>query len=83
MDPYPAIQPSYAERLIALAQECLREPASRLLDAEIYCAVHGMSDLNYSQTQICWKPGKTGKSYCWISTARRLALSPRRRLRGC
>lgn len=26
--------------------ECLREPASRLLDAEIYCAVHGISDLN-------------------------------------
>jgi hypothetical protein len=33
-------------RLLALAERCLQEPASRRLDGEIYCAVHGKSDLN-------------------------------------
>jgi hypothetical protein len=32
--------------LVALAGRCLREPASRCLDGEIYCALHNIEDIN-------------------------------------
>jgi hypothetical protein len=32
--------------LVALAGRCLREPASRRLDGEIYCALHNVRDIN-------------------------------------
>ena len=32
--------------LVALAGRCLREPASRRLDGEIYCALHNIRDIN-------------------------------------
>ena len=32
--------------LVALAGRCLREPASRRLDGEIYCALHNIEDIN-------------------------------------
>ena len=32
--------------LVALAGRCLREPASRRLDGEIYCALHKIRDIN-------------------------------------
>ncbi|MEA2805628.1 MAG: hypothetical protein QOE49_5723 [Rhodospirillaceae bacterium] len=32
--------------LVALAGRCLREPASRRLDGEIYCALHNIKDIN-------------------------------------
>ena len=32
--------------LVALAGRCLREPASRRLDGEIYCALHNIRDTN-------------------------------------
>jgi hypothetical protein len=32
--------------LVVLANRCLNEPASRALDTEIYCAIHGIADGN-------------------------------------
>jgi hypothetical protein len=32
--------------LVVLANRCLNEPASRALDTEIYCAIHGIPDGN-------------------------------------
>jgi hypothetical protein len=32
--------------MVVLANRCLNEPASRALDTEIYCAIHGMTDGN-------------------------------------
>lgn len=32
--------------LMDLALRCLREPASRALDGEIYCAIHNIEDVN-------------------------------------
>jgi hypothetical protein len=32
--------------LVALANRCLSEPASRALDSEIYCAIHDITDGN-------------------------------------
>lgn len=37
---------SPAGRLVGLAARCLREPPSRRLDGEIYCALHNVGDLN-------------------------------------
>ena len=33
-------------KLGELAERCLREPASRCLDGEIYCVVHNIEDMN-------------------------------------
>jgi hypothetical protein len=36
----------HSEQLRRLAEACLRERPSRRLDGEIYCALHGIADLN-------------------------------------
>ncbi len=47
MGVHPAVlQRPPAESLVALAGRCLREPASRRLDGEIYCALHNIRDIN-------------------------------------
>jgi hypothetical protein len=47
MEAHPAaLKAPSADRLTTLAMKCLREPASRRLDGEIYCAVQGIRDLN-------------------------------------
>lgn len=40
------MQPLCSATLVALAHRCLEEPPSRGLDAEIYCALHGIEDAN-------------------------------------
>jgi hypothetical protein len=47
MEVYPAVPPRPSvSSLVALADRCLREPASRRLDGEIYCALHNIEDIN-------------------------------------
>jgi hypothetical protein len=47
MEVYPAVlQRPPVTSLVALAGRCLREPASRRLDGEIYCALHNIEDIN-------------------------------------
>src|SRR5260370_29123519 len=47
MEVHPAVLPSSpVSSLVALAGRCLREPASRRLDGEIYCALHNIEDIN-------------------------------------
>jgi hypothetical protein len=40
-----------AATLHHLGQRCLEEPASRRLDGEIYCAIHGVIDANLLWTE--------------------------------
>lgn len=40
------MQPLCSATLVSLAHRCLEEPPSRSLDAEIYCALHGIADAN-------------------------------------
>jgi hypothetical protein len=42
---FPAHQPVSA-KLYGVGARCLREPASRRLDGEIYCAIHNVTDSN-------------------------------------
>jgi hypothetical protein len=47
MEVCPAVlQEPPVRSLVALADRCLREPASRRLDGEIYCALHNIEDIN-------------------------------------
>jgi hypothetical protein len=47
MEVHPAVPTRPPVRsLVALAGRCLREPASRRLDGEIYCALHNIRDIN-------------------------------------
>jgi hypothetical protein len=47
MEVHPAVfRRLPARSLVALAGRCLREPASRRLDGEIYCALHNIKDIN-------------------------------------
>ena len=46
MQPLCSAAPLCSATLVALAHRCLEEPPSRALDAEIYCALHGIADAN-------------------------------------
>ena len=50
-----------ASRLLALAERCLQEPASRQLDGEIYCAVHYIEDLNSLSMPNLWDAKLSGQ----------------------
>lgn len=41
-----SISPTNSSTLASLADRCLAEAPSRALDAEIYCAIHGIQDGN-------------------------------------
>jgi hypothetical protein len=50
-----------AVRLIALAERCLHERASRRLDGEIYCAVHNIEDINTLSNDNLWEAKRNGQ----------------------
>jgi hypothetical protein len=50
-----------ALRLIALAERCAHEPASRQLDGEIYCAVHNIEDINLFSDDNLWEAKRNGQ----------------------
>ena len=55
MNAHSAVSPDpEADRLLALAERCLQEPASRQLDGEIYCAVHYIEDRNSLSMPNLW-----------------------------
>ena len=62
MDGYTAfdIEPS-AQRLLALAEQCLVEAPSRRLDGEIYCAVHHIMDMNGLRDHNLWEARERGE----------------------
>ena len=62
MDGYTAfdIDPS-AQRLLALAEQCLVEAPSRRLDGEIYCAVHHIVDMNHLDAHNLWEARESGE----------------------
>jgi hypothetical protein len=62
MDGYTAfdIDPS-AQRLLALAEQCLVEAPSRRLDGEIYCAVHHIMDMNDLNAHNLWEARVSGE----------------------
>ena len=62
MDAYPAVFPDpEATRLLALADRCLQERASRGLDGEIYCAIHCIDDLNPLSQANMWDAKQNGQ----------------------
>ena len=50
-----------ALRLIALAERCAHEPASRQLDGEIYNAVHNIEDFNLFPDDNLWEAKRNGQ----------------------
>ncbi len=50
-----------ALRLIALAERCAHEPASRQLDGEIYCAVHNIEDIDLLSDDNLWEAKRDGQ----------------------
>ena len=62
MDGYTAfdIDPS-AQRLLALAEQCLVEAPSRRLDGQIYCAVHHIMDMNHLNAHNLWEARESGE----------------------
>jgi hypothetical protein len=60
-------QVSPSAHLVALVERCLREPPSRRLDGEIYCALHNVRDLNDLSTDNllqAWTNGNVLVEYC-------------------